>query len=325
MTKTSFSLSSFTIGEVGIDPQKIWGGGGPDFPRLTVNIEVAMKPFAPMVSGDRYQPGLVVRHTLIQLYGAMSFRSRQGRGVEIAEFASKPLLHLSNDWPSSYQFSIPLDLARVNRIEEQRAGDAALTFHFTALLAKHPGAVKEGRGNEIDESIETLRSTSFDLYVQIPQSHWINSILPGLGYGKIKIVEVLTPDKVIPEVFAQAVGEFEKAQQYMKQADFDKVVAHCRNTLDLIPKVVHLKFEADAKPSYPDRVKKLLKEHLPVPLGDSKREAIEKMLTTLWNLTSISHHQSSHLSGYFSRADADLIMLTTTALLSYVGRLLSAD
>ena len=326
MMKTSFSLSSFTIGEIGIDPQQIRGGGGPDFPRLSVNLEVEMKPFAPMVSGDQYRPGLVVRHTLIQILGTMSFRGRQGREVEIAEFESKPLLHLSKDWPTSYQFSVPLDLARINRIEEQRAGDAALTFHFTALLAKHPGASREESGKRIDESIEALRSTNFDLYVQIPQSHWINSVLPGLGYGKIKIVEIPTPDKLIPEVFAQAIREFEKAQQYMTQSDFDKAVAHCRNTLDLIPKVVHLKFEADAKPSYPDRVKKLLKEHLPEPLGDSKREAIEKMLTTLWSLTSISHHQNSHPSaGYFSRADADLIMLMTTALLSYLGRLLSTN
>lgn len=286
MTKTSFSLSSFTIGEVGIDPQQVRSSGGPDFPRMFVNIEVLMKPFAPMLRADHYQPGLVVYHTLVQLFGTMSFRGRQGQQVEIAEFSSKPLLHLSREGSSPYQISVPLDLARVNRIEEQRVGDAVLTFHFTALVAKHPGVVAQERGNDVDESIGALRTTSFDLYVQIPQSHWINSVLPGLGYGKIKIIEIPTPDKAIPEVFSHAIKEFEKAQQYMKQADFDKAVSHCRNTLDLIPKVVPLKFEPDAKPSHPDRVKKLLREHLPVPLGDSKREAIEKMLTTVWSLTS---------------------------------------
>ncbi|MBX3279103.1 MAG: hypothetical protein KF868_13955 [Acidobacteria bacterium] len=325
MTTASFSLSSIILGEVGVDPQQIRGIGGPDFPRLSLTLEVMMRPHALTVSEGRSQPGLMVRHTLIQILGVMSFQGRRGNEIEIAEFASKPLLHLSKDSPSTYQISIPLDLAKVNRIEEHRAGDAVLKFQCTALLAKHPALVKGGGVNDADESIEALRSANFTFQVHIPQSHWINYVLPGLGYGKIRIVEIPTPDKVIPEVFAQAIKEFEKAQQYLKQSDFDKAVAHCRNTLDLIPKVVKLKFEANARPSYPDRVRKLLKEHLPVPLADSKREAIEKMLTTLWNLTSISHHQNSQDSGYFSRADADLIMLTTTALLSYVGRLLSAE
>ncbi len=324
MAQTSFNLLSFNIGEVRLEPENIRGGGGPYFPHLLINIELLMKPFIPMLNADMYQPGIKVYHTLVQLFGEMSIRDQKGQQIQIAEFSSKPLLRLSNESPGNIQFSVPLDYARINFIERLRAGDATLSFHFTALLAKHPGTTGEQRG-KVNESIEALRSTSFDLYVQIPQSHWIKVVLPGLGYGQINLIEVPTPKQVVPEVFAKALYELDQAQRYLTQGDFDKVVGHCRNCLDLIPKVVKLKFEPEAKPSYPDRVKKLLKEHLPAPLSESKREAIEKMLTSLWNLTSISHHQNSHSSGYFNRADADLVIMMTASLLSYVGRLLSND
>jgi hypothetical protein len=325
MAKESFGFYGFTIGELRIEPQQIVGGGGPEFPRIFANIEILMPPFEPAIAADQYQPGLLVHHTLIQLSCILSFNGRHGQPIEIAEFSSLPLLHRSEKRSSAHRMSIPIDLARLTRIEEQRTGDVILTFDLTALIAKHPAKAIGNSVSGIDESIEVLRTAQLRLTVQIPQSHWVYSVLPGLGYGKLKIVEVPTPDRVIPEVFAEAIKEFEKAEQYMKQSDFDNAVSQCRKTLDLIPNVVRLTFEANARPSYPDRVKQLLKDHLPVPLGNSKREAIEHMITTLWKLTSITHHQNSQTSGYFGRADADLVMLMTTALLSYVGRLLSTD
>jgi hypothetical protein len=325
MAQTSFSLLSLIIGEVRLEPEKIRGGGGPYFPHLFINLEILMKPFIPMLNADVYQPGTKVYHTLVQLFGEMSIHDQKGQQIQIAEFSSKPLLRLSNEESTNVQFSVPLDYARVNFIERLRAGDANLSFHFTALLAKHPGTPTVKQRGSVNESIEALRSTGFDLYVQIPQSHWAKVVLPELGYGQINLVEIPTPKQAVPEVFAKALYEFDQAQRYLTQGDFDKVVSHCRNCLDLIPKVVKLKFEPEAKPSYPDRVKKLLKEHLPVPLSDGKREAIEKMLTSLWSLTSISHHQNSHSSGYFNRADADFVITMTASLLSYVGRLLSSD
>lgn len=324
MAQASFNLLSFNIGEVRLEPENIRGSGGPYFPHLLINLEILMKPFTAMLNADVYQPGTKIYHTLIQLSGEMSVRDQKGQQIQIAEFSSKPLLFLSNEWPTNVQFSVPLDYARINFIEKVRAGDANLSFHFTALLAKHPGTPEEQR-RYVNESIEALRSTTFDLHAQIPQSHWIKLILPGLGYGQINIIEAPTPKQAIPEVFAKSIYEFEQAQRYMAQGDFDKVVNHCRNCLDLIPKVVKLNFEPEAKPSYPDRVKKLLKEHLPVPLSDSKREAIEKMVTSLWILTSISHHQNSNSSSYFNRADADFVIMMTASLLSYVGKLLSDD
>ena len=62
---------------------------------------------------------------------------------------------------------------------------------------------------------------------------------------------------------------------------------------------------------------------VPTWLGDCvmATASIENIIKATWKLGSIPHHPSSSL-GYFNRADAEAIMLVTTALLTYVGKLL---
>ena len=168
--------------------------------------------------------------------------------------------------------------------------------------------------------MEEFRTGNFAITFSIPQSYWINEILPRLGYGKIKLIEVPIPEKIVPRIFKKALEEIQQSQRYFLEGDYDKVVAHCRNAVQLIPEALPIDLSSAERPTFNDKVKIFLKEHLSLFLSDTKRESLEKMIKATWNLSSIPHHPSP--PGYFNRADGEAILQITTILLAYVGKLL---
>lgn len=111
--------------------------------------------------------------------------------------------------------------------------------------------------------------------------------------------------------------------QYFIQGDYDKAVSHCRSALESIPKALPIDvsgLEEGDRLKFKPRLKTFLSQHLSDFLTESKRDNFVAIITGLWNMTSISHHPPS--PGYFNRADAESIMLITTASLAYVGKLL---
>ena len=321
MPGSDFSINSRIFVKIRIEPQVIYGQGGPDFPRLVINAHITLKPIESEGKDQQGKPITVVQnYTLVQIFGSLFIRPFTGNEIRITDFQSIPLLHFSVDWEMQQTLEIPIDLFRLNRIEEMRRGDAQLKFLLRCLLAKHPLVRKPTEPLQMDQSIQRLELTgAFELSLPIPQSHWVANVLPGLGYGKVKMVEIPIPARVVPDTFTKALAELDQAQNYLNQGDSDKAVGHCRKALETIPNSVSLKFEKDAKPSFPDKVDKFL-ETLSPSLTDSKKEGLAKMMKALWPLTSIPQHP--HPAGYFNRTDAEAIMMMCTAILSYVGKLL---
>lgn len=140
-----------------------------------------------------------------------------------------------------------------------------------------------------------------------------------LDYGKIKIIEISVSEKIIPENFENAFKELEQAQKYWLEGDYDKVVAHCRNLLDLIPTLIKIDLSDIEKPSFIDKIKKFLDNFPDTLLTKSKRENLEKIIKSLWDLTTIPHHSAP--LGYFNRADVQFILTTVTLIFAYIGRL----
>src|SRR5207249_3111590 len=148
-----------------------------------------------------------------------------------------------------------------------------------------------------------------------PRSDWVDKMLPGLGYGKIYLVEVPTPERTIGETIAKAVEEFQQAQQHMLHGDYNKLLNHCRNALERLSNA--RKYEGNKEnPSFADKIDYLLDILPGMPTGE-RREGLKRMLTYLWKLTSMPEHPSPP---HFTRDDAEMVMLITIAILSYMGK-----
>ena len=312
MPESRFSVGNWgTESQIALEENAITGEGGPDYPRLVIPIKFTLVP----------DPEHGKAYTLLWLKVNLILNHKK-----IAESNAEPLAEYSWRTASSRQLRIevPVDFYRLSRIEEKRIGDIEFRLDGSALIAENQIMKNEvsGGNQNLEEKVEKFSKGSFQIDFKILQSHWINKVLPGLGYGTIKIIEVPIPEKIIPGIFQNALIELENAQKYFIEGDYDKVAGHCRNAVQLIPESLILDLTGISRPSFNDKVKKFSDQHLSNVLSKSKREALGSMMKAAWALTSKAHHPSPSKS--FNRADAEAVMLITTALLAYVGKLLKS-
>lgn len=307
------------IGTVQIHPEQISGQGGPAFPCLSVTLDISLKSVEMQntIGTGMYIPtpdDPIQDYTLHQIYGTLLFSSGGGSPGQIA-FHSLPLSLFSRPATRSHVvLNIPLDVYQLRQIEEQRVGDVSLNFDFTFEFAKHyPVARKQPYA-----AIEKFETNFFSMMVNISRSDWVDKVLPRLGYGKIALVEVPTPEKAIGETISGAVEEFQQAQQHVLHGDYNKALNHCRNALERLSNA--RKYEGGkVNPSFADKIDYLLTVLPGVPTG-VRGENLARMLKDLWGFTSMPEHPSPP---YFTRDDAEMTMLSTIAVLSYMGKLLS--
>lgn len=296
--------------QIELEENAITGEGGPDYPRLVIPIKFTLVPDSD--NGKTY--------TLLWLKVNLILNYKK-----IAESNAEPLAEYSWKTASSrvLRIEIPIDFYRLSRIEEKRIGDIEFRLDGSALIAEHKEMENEASdGNRsLEEKIDKFSKGSFQIEFKILQSHWITNVLPGLGYGKIKIIEVPIPEKIIPEIFQSALVELENAQRYFIEGDYDKVVGHCRTAIEFIPNSLPLDLAGLSRPSFNVKIKKFLDQHLSNVLSKTKRRALESIIKEVWALTSRAHHATPSKS--FNRAEAEAVMLITAALLAYIGKLLA--
>lgn len=320
MPKRSFSIEDFSVGSIQIEPQTIYGKGGPVYPHLGIPLTIEIKHKDELHTDDKGKQIKYIRHySLIYLFGEM-YITHGGAQTIIAHFHSKPLLHTSDKlWEARYTIEIPLDMHIIEYIEDVRQKNVHFRIHFEPLIAKHTSIPYDEK--EKETLIQGLLTGDFDFNLEIPHSHWIDSILTGLGYGKFKLIEIPIPEKLVPDIFQKALMELQESQNYFVKGDYDEVIAHCRNAIQLIPETCKVDLSGIEKPTFNDKIKGFLTQHLPAPfLTNSKRDGFVTITKALWTLTAIPHHPSP--PRYFNRTDAEMVMLVTTALVAYIGKLL---
>jgi hypothetical protein len=324
LTETSFHppSASMSIGTVTINPELISGHGGPAFPQLSVPLNISIQSAEPeaqrrmgMVNYFPTAEDAIQDYTLHQIYGTLFFGSGGG---QIA-FHSLPLSLFSRPkTQGQVALTIALDVYQLRHIEEQRIGDLSLKFDFTFEFAKHYPVARKVSTSPI-EKFETI---FFSMTVIIPRSNWIDKVLPGLGYGKIYLVEIPTPERAIGGSITQTIKEFQQAQQQMLLGSYNRVLGHLRNALELLADSVEYKGtprDGKTNPSFADKIDYLLSVLPGAPTG-FRRENLARMCKDLYGFTSPPEHPSPP---HFTRDDAEMTMLGTIAVLSYIGKFLS--
>ncbi len=303
MPKGDFFISGWsTRSDISLEVDCINGAGEPEYPRLIIPVEFTLRP-----AEDN---GKIKAYSLLWLKSSLHIEN-----IKIGEGFSEPIAEYS--WPDIRPrriiIEIPLDLYRLEKIEERRRENIQLRLSGSALVAEHP-SVPQAIPNEQQEykrDVACFTKGNFDITFDIPQSHWVEKILPGLGYGKVKLIEIPIPEKVMPDTFKNVQAELEQAQDYFIYGDYDKVVEHCRNAIEPLKNL---------RP----QIKILLtnsKYEWVTEVGQATYDWIDKIYTKTRNVSSIPHHLPS--IGHFSRFEAQTILMVTIALLSYSGKLLN--
>lgn len=142
MPKIDIQLDSSVIGSINLDPQDIYGHGGPDFPVLNIRIDFGITPY------QQYgEPGIKPL-TCLSFEG--EFCSPPERTV--ARFQHSDCHYSSRKdtrtFTSQITFNVPLDLRTVDHIEQARNRNLQAAIKLKPLLAMH---------SPDDKVIETLR------------------------------------------------------------------------------------------------------------------------------------------------------------------------
>ena len=304
MPKTNVGMDSGgIIGRISFEVQNIHAFGGPEFPKLIFNLDLRLSPLRTFSQGDK-------GHGLTWMFVSGEFCSPEQRVV--ANFRDEVNLYADATHSPETQFrlEIPLDLLTIERIEQSREGELRASLTFRAFFAVH---IAGGIGVE---RFETARIEP--IVFTIPKSQWVETLLPQLGYRRLELIEVRISNGTRVEGFPKAVQEVLEARAYLANGDWEKVVAHCRNTLEAILDSRPLQLPPASKFSL--KVDTFIHEHL-ASLGEKQAKLLAEEMKLLWEVCSKAAHPNP--PDYFKRADADFIVRNTTGILEYVSKLLA--
>lgn len=282
-----------------ISADKIWARNSGSGATLVVPYRISFSGLGSRSKGDN------LKYEVLAVKGELRTQSGILVGYSI---------QLTNYWLSNSELSFTgqLDFSFgydvIQKIEKVRKGD--IEFH---LSVNFQTAIFKEYSN--GEKTRDYLNTGYDrasghIDFTIPQSSWVNTILPQTGYGTFRLIELPATSSVIPSEYAISLGELEEAKKYFLNGDYDKTVAHCRSALD--------PFKAKK-----GEIKSYIKSKSEYAWVDDVQTAtdewLNKLVKSTSHFTSKSHHGPS--VGHFGRTDAEIIMMVTTSLIAYVGKL----
>lgn len=207
---------------------------------------------------------------------------------------------------ANFRLAVPLTAAAVERIEAFRRGqDLALSLALSAPVGVRQGGVLTG-----------LHPAGGATPFQIPRSHWVDRVLPGLGYLTKYLLELEVPAHGdLTEPFQRALSALRGAEAALRRDSYSEVFVQCRGAIEAVARAFKLDLEGE-KDSHPARVEAFRKQQLVPRIGDTKAGMIADELRALWRPLSAAAH-----GGPFTvdRPAAKYVLQSTANLLGYLG------
>jgi hypothetical protein len=205
-------------------------------------------------------------------------------------------------------FRFELDERTISTIENQRGG-GDITFYVDLSIVVAMNSITKPANYRVVQSEGAYRDTA-SVYFTIPKSIWVERILSSLGYQAFKLIQIPLTHKALKEAYSDIISEFNSAENYFNQQDYNKCVAHCRHTLDALHR--NLKKVKAQTPS--ESAFKWLEG-----LDAATLEWLDKMDKANGAQTNKTHH--SGLKRDFTRYEAESIYLVTLGLLNFIAYL----
>jgi hypothetical protein len=212
---------------------------------------------------------------------------------------------------SQVYLRFPLSPRNVECIEEFRNGKDLILSISLLVMLKVADSENQFIGTDYAQTRDTVRFT-------IHRSHWVDYILPKLGYLTKYILEIDVPaTDELRQPFEKAIKEFSDAQAAFLRDDYSGVLVNCRNTIDALVSTFHLDL-GDQKPSFANRAKAFGRQFIQPRLNsETKTDLIIKELLALWPLLSAETKPGLFQADRFI---AKYVLQDIANLLTYLGK-----
>jgi len=282
----------FRVIEVSTEAEKVLATGTPYYPILQIPVNITLRPI---------QEERTVDFILGELEGYLSLPDNE----RVAEFSTQPMCCQTNG--KEYNFPdmlmIPVDLRRIERMEEvRRGGDIDLYLHFCGIAY-----TVEGTGIYPNKIIG-----SSPLWIHVPQSHWVQNVLPKWKYGQVKLVEMWFPEGYLGDLLAQGYSHIEEAMTHFNNGNDKEVLASIHQAFEIIAK----KFGCEN----PDinLFDKLLQD-----IDNVKRYKLKHLFYDFTQYLQLGRHEFGGGPVCIERKDSEFALNSAMLILSYMSKLLT--
>ena len=202
---------------------------------------------------------------------------------------------------------IPLDARRIEWLERHRAGKS---FEATLRIALQVQIWESARSADFPCKVPSVSTIEGDIPFTVPDTHWRERVLPGLGYGKVMVVELPAVSLESCKSLEHSFKALENAQKQFNLGLYDETAGSCRVALE---QFIEPADKGDSSGKTILRLKKSWESRL----GDATYQWLDSALGAIKTATNKSHH-SPH--NHFNRLGAQMLLMVTTALISYAAQ-----
>jgi len=298
--EAGIEISGNSINKVLLKEVEITAETVGEYSRLTFPLQFKLRP-VPM------HDGIPLKFVITSITGSLAINGIQG---QLSDSIINRVFEVTSphEWSATETLVFPLDRGRINRIEQSRQGDLSGGVSLTLTIGKY-----RNFENESDNFLIGFQSIPSHIQFKVPQSHWVQKVLPNLGYGKFHLFE-FELSKLFGKFIADSVNELKEAQKYFQNHDYDKTVAHCRSAIEPVR-------------SQMDKIKEILQSESESrwcnAVGVGTFEWLDRALKATNGITSKTHH--SPATGHFGRFEAESILMITCGFIYYASGVLNTS
>lgn len=319
--KSPITVGNRGVGEVWVDGGTVRAEGGLLHPQLVIPLTLALSPQrddaqiavtwlrAGISATDQAQPHTFIcpptAPSLMDGFHARSLPSPHDHTVELRFF----MTHLEVAALEAQRQRHPSDPFMLHlRVEGTVAG---LVTHNQV----RPGEVPEPSPWDVQHGMfsEVLPFWTTRIHpvrFAIEESRWVREVLPGLGYDRLRLLEVTFPPP-LPDHPSAAI-EWDKARRAFDERRYGDCIAECRDLLAMWGR------QLGATKANP--VASVLADRSKWPADDRRRIFIDGLWKAATDLVNVPHHPEGHaVQQHFDCEDARLMLMLAAALSEFVS------
>lgn len=233
--------------------------------------------------------------------------------VKVADIKTSSLSRMrlggqSHPMEEYLNIEIPLDARSIEWIEEQRAGKSLEAKLRINLQVQVFGSNTHSPNFPL--GLLDTSNVQGEIPLVVPDTHWRERVLPGLGYGKVLVVELPAISLESCAALENSFKALENAQKQFNLGLYDETAGSCRVALEQF-------FEQVDKGDGSGKTVPKLKVSWETRLGAATYQWLDAASGAIKVPTNKPHH-SPH--NHFDRLDAQMLLMITTALVSYASR-----
>lgn len=320
------SLFGQSIGTVFVDGTTIRGEGGPINPQLVVPLEIQLN--------DQPDEAMLAIARLRSLLGT-------GQGVQAATavcppacvdlIGTNPAFRVASRPSGQYKEQVELRFfltpAQVEELERRRHASRADVFCLSLALEPTVVGLKNFNRNTAGKPpAPGVWDAKYGMYaelawfwavngpsalrVDVETSTWVRNVLPGLGYDRLRLIEITLPPPLPDQPSAGA--EFDKAKAALDTRRYEDCVAACRGLLTM--------WKQGSGATDGKRLAEVVAKRLGWADGDARRQFLDVLWKAATDFVNAPHHpEGGGQGGPLDHRDARLTLMMTALLSEYLG------